>query len=115
MIVFARKLNLPSLQRSSRLGWVRSPSPRVTRTSSSCVLLGSCWKRRGFNKKKEKNNFVVSNVSALEEFFFFFIIYLKGIEASVENFCLVCYSISFVPLFFTLFFFARFIRISYNS
>lgn len=120
MIVFARKLNLPSLQRRSRLGWVRSASPRVTRTSSSCVLLGSCWKRRGFNKKKEKNNFVVSNVSALEEFFFFFIIYLKGIEASVENFCLVCYSISFVPLLFTLFFcicffHTRFIRISYNS
>lgn len=80
----------------------------------------SCWEAVGNEgvliKKKKKNNFVVSNVSALEEFFFFFIIYLKGIEASVENFCLVCYSISFVPLLFTLFFFfARFIRISYNS
>lgn len=79
----------------------------------------SCWEAVGNEgvliKKKKKNNFVVSNVSALEEFFFFFIIYLKGIEASVENFCLVCYSISFVLLLFTLFFFARFIRISYNS
>lgn len=73
----------------------------------------SCWEAVGnegvlIKKKKKKNNFVVSNVSALEEFFFFFIIYLKGIEASVENFCLVCYSISFVPLLFTLFFLRAF-------
>lgn len=71
----------------------------------------SCWEAVGNEgvliKKKKKNNFVVSNVSALEEFFFFFIIYLKGIEASVENFCLVCYSISFVP-YFLLFFFLFF-------
>lgn len=67
-----------------------------------------------------RNNFVVSNISALEEFFSFF--YVKGIEVSVENFCLVIIPFPLSLYFLFLLFFSFFgslscafsTRISYN-